>query len=180
MRRSCGMTFVELLVVVAIIAVMLTLALPSFNTLLTGSRFSSYANSYHTDLHLARNEAIRRNARVVLCKSTDGENCATSGRWDQGWIVFHDANNNAQTDIGEEILRVNEGMPANWVLSGNTPVANYISYSPMGGARLKTGAFQAGTLTLCQVSSGETEARSIVISATGRPRVDKGLVSVCP
>jgi type IV fimbrial biogenesis protein FimT len=178
--RAAGMTFIELLIVITLIAILLTLAIPSFEAILTGSRFSSSANSYLATLHMARSEATKRNARVALCKTSDGASCTTAGRWDQGWIVFHDVNNNAQTDLGETILRVNEALPTNWVLQGNSPVANYVSYAAMGGTRTTSGAFQAGTLTLCKVSSSSGEARSIVISATGRPRVEKKTVATCP
>lgn len=178
--RAAGMTFVELLIVLSIAAIMLTLAVPSFDAVLQGNRFSTFANAYLTHLHMARSEATKRNARVALCKSADGVSCTTTGSWDQGWIVFHDANNNAQTDSGETILRVNEALPTNWVLQGNTPVANYVSYAAMGGARMTSGAFQAGTLTLCRASPSGGEARSIVISATGRPRVQTANVATCP
>jgi type IV fimbrial biogenesis protein FimT len=174
------MTLIELLIVVAIAAVLAAVAIPSFDTLLSSSRFTTYANTYLTHLNLARSEALKRNARVTLCKSADGATCTTSGGWDQGWIVFHDVNNNAQTDLDEAILQSHEAIPAVLALQGNTPVANYVSYAPMGGARLTSGAFQAGTLTLCKVSSGGGEARSIVISSTGRPRVQTTTVASCP
>jgi len=178
--HAAGVTFVELLIVLSIAAILLTLAVPSFDAVLQGNRFSTFANAYLTNLHMARSEATKRNARVALCKSADGASCTTAGSWDQGWIVFHDANNNAQTNSGEAILRVNEALPTNWVLQGNTPVVNYVSYAAMGGARMTSGAFQAGTLTLCRASPSGGEARAIVISATGRPRVQTTNVAACP
>ncbi len=178
--RAAGMTFVELLVVLAIAAIMLTLAVPSFNDFLQGNRFSTFSNIYLTHLHLARSEASKRNGRVALCKSANGTTCTTSGGWHQGWMVFHDANNNAQADTGEEILRVNEALPTNWSLLGNTPVANYVSYAATGSARTINSAFQAGTLTLCRESTLSGEARAIVVSATGRPRVEKTIAASCP
>jgi type IV fimbrial biogenesis protein FimT len=174
------MTLIELLIVVAIAAVMAAVAIPSFGTFLSNSRFTTYSNTFLTHLHLARSEATKRNARVALCKSANGTNCATSGGWEQGWIVFHDVNNNAQTDTGEAILQSHAAIPALLALQGNPPVANYVSYAPTGGARLTNGAFQAGTLTLCEVSSGGGEARSIVVSSTGRARVQTVTVASCP
>jgi len=175
-----GVTFIELLVVMSIATILLSVAVPSFNSTLQAGRFASISNSYLVNLHLARSESIKRNNRVALCKSADGASCTTSGGWDQGWIVFHDVNNNAQADVGEEILRVNESLPTSWVLRGNTPVVDYVSYAPSGGAKRTNDAFQAGTLTLCKVSAIASETRSIVVSATGRPRVEKGTVSACP
>lgn len=178
-KSSRGMTFFELLVTMSIVAILLTLAVPAFDTLLQTNRLATLSNTYLTNLHMARSEAITRNARVALCKSTDGATCSTSGNWGQGWLVFHDMNNNAQVDEGEIILRVHEAIASNWILKGNAPVANYVSYAGMGDARLTNGAFQAGTLTLCRESAGGGEARHIVISATGRPRVEAIDIEAC-
>ena len=101
-------------------------------------------------LHLARNEAIKRNGRVVLCKTTDGIHCAASGGWEQGWIVFHDVNNNSLREESEQIIQHQIALSGSLRMTGNTPVARYVSYGPMGGTQLVGGAFQAGTLTLCQ------------------------------
>lgn len=178
--RAGGMSLVEVLATLAILSILLTVAVPSFDAMIASSRFAASANLYLTSLHLARSEAIKRNGRVALCKSADGATCTANGRWDQGWIVFHDVNNNAQADGGEEILRVYEALPADRALSGNLPVANYVSYGAFGRTQLISGAFQAGTLTLCRLSAGAGEARRIVISSTGRPRVEQINVAACP
>lgn len=177
---SAGMTFIELLTTISIAAILLTVAVPSFNSMLQSSRFAGFSNAYLTNLHLARSEAIKNNSRVALCKSADGATCTSDGYWSQGWLVFRDANNNAQVDVGENVLRVHEALPINLVLMGNANVASYVSYASSGYARLTSGAFQAGTLTLCQPSASGGEARQIVISATGRPRVQKSNVASCP
>lgn len=178
--RSAGMTLLELLVTISVAATVLTVAIPSYETLIQQTRFATFSNNYLLHLNLARSEAAKRNGRVVICKSADASTCTTAGNWKQGWIVFHDPNNNAQIDLGEEVLRVNEPLPSNWAFLGNTPVVSYVSYSSTGIARTTSGAFQAGTLTLCQVSQDGGEARTVVISATGRPRVQKTVVSECP
>lgn len=174
-----GMTLMELLVTLSIAAILLTVAIPAFDSMLQRNRFATLANDLLTNLHLSRSEATKRNSRVALCKSSDGVSCSGSGHWGQGWIVFHDVNNNAQIDEGEEILRAHESIASNLVLKGNTPVESYVSYAAMGGARLLSGAFQAGTLTLCRESTEGGEAREIVISATGRPRVRTTTVATC-
>lgn len=178
--RASGMTFIELLVTLSIATILMTLAVPAFDSMLQTNRFATFSNSFLLHLNLARSEASKRNARVALCKSADGSTCTTSGNWSQGWIVFHDVNNNAQVDTGEDVLHVHESIPDSLILTGNTPVANYVSYASMGGARMTSGAFQAGTLTLCRPSASSGEARRIVISATGRPRIEIANVATCP
>lgn len=177
---AAGMTFMELMVVMALAAVLLTVALPSFTAVINTSRQATLANTFLTSLHLARSEAIKRNARVVLCKSADGASCAWNGRWDQGWIVFHDADNDAQVGVGEELMRVYEALPGTFSLGGNNPVANYVSYAPTGATRLTSGALQMGTVTLCRVAAGGQDARRIIVSGTGRPRVVQANVASCP
>jgi type IV fimbrial biogenesis protein FimT len=174
------MTFIELLTVLSIAAILMTLAVPAFDSMLQTNRFATLSNSFLVHLHLARSEATKRNARVALCKSADGSTCTTSNDWSQGWIVFHDVNNNAQVNTGEDVLHVHEAIPNSQILRGNTPVANYVSYASMGGARMISGAFQAGTLTLCRPSASSGEGRRIVISATGRPRIETVNVATCP
>jgi len=175
-----GTTFIELLVTLSIAAILMTLAVPAFDSMLQTNRFATLSNSFLVHLHLARSEATKRNARVALCKSADGATCSTSNDWSQGWIVFHDVNNNAQVNTDEDVLHVHEAIPNSQILRGNTPVANYVSYASMGGARMISGAFQAGTLTLCRPSASSGEARNIVISATGRPRIETVNVATCP
>lgn len=175
-----GLTFIELLVALSITTILLTLAVPSFEAMLRESRLSSSVNTYVASLLWARSEATKRNSRVTICKSADAASCTTSGDWSQGWLIFHDVNNNVQVDDGETVLNIQAAIPNSLVLKGNSPVANYVSYTSIGSAQFTSGAFQAGTLTLCRASASSGEARRIVISATGRPRVEKAIVTTCP
>ena len=136
-------------------------------------------NALFAGLNLARSEAIKRNARAVLCKTANGVSCTASGGWEQGWILFHDLNNNAALDAGEEVLRQQGPASAGIRLAGNLPIANYVSYTPTGTAKLISGAFQAGTFTLCVESSASADVRQIVLSGTGRARAQKGTASDC-
>lgn len=168
-----GFTLVEMLVALTLLAATVALAVPSFAAIGRSMRLTSMANTFLASLHLARGEAIKRNSRVVMCKSASGDVCATSGDWSQGWLVFHDANNNGLLDAGETIVHRVHGLPAGFNGAGNQPVARYVSFSPTGGTKSVNGAFQAGTVTFCQHSADPGEARQIVINSIGRPRVQK-------
>ncbi len=149
------------------------------NSMLFDLRMQSSVGSFVSALHLARSEAIKRNGRAVLCKSADGETCSSSGDWSQGWIVFHDRNNNAAFDDGEPLIAQHGAMPQGLRLSGNRPVSRYVSYSAIGTAKLTSGAFQAGTFTVCPAQDRKTAVRQIILSPTGRPRTTVGLVNDC-
>jgi type IV fimbrial biogenesis protein FimT len=177
--KQSGTTLLELMVVLAVAAILLMIGVPSLASLASTSRLAGATNEMIASLYLARGEAIKRNGRAVVCPSASGTSCAGSGGWQQGWIVFHDANNNAALDLGEAVILVRHQLPAGLGLTGNDHVSNYISYSPTGAAKMISGAFQAGTLTLCQESAPEM-ARQIKISVTGRPRVMKVALAACP
>jgi type IV fimbrial biogenesis protein FimT len=180
-RYGCaGFTLVELMIVMAVVAILLSLAAPAFSGMVSSVRLSSASNSLFSSLLLARSEAIKRNSRAVLCKSANGDTCVSTGGWEQGWIVFHDANNNAALDIGETVLSREPALPGLIRLTGNNPLISYVSYTPMGTTSYTSGAFQAGTLTVCQQSALPVEARQIVISSSGRPRTVKTVVAQCP
>jgi type IV fimbrial biogenesis protein FimT len=178
-KCTVGFTLIELMVVVAVTAVILTVAAPNLAGMIVTSELEAQANAFLSAVHLTRNEAVKRNTRVVLCKSTTGSTCDTSGGWENGWIIFHDVNNNTAVDAGETIIQRKQALPASLLLKGNSPVSKYVSYTSTGVAKLSSGAFQAGTLTLCSLSSSGGEARQIVISITGRPRVEKTTVASC-
>lgn len=178
--KQSGTTLLELLVVLAIAAILLAIGIPSFASLASSSHLTSATNSMVASLHLARSEAIKRNSRTVLCPSANGTACAASGGWHQGWLVFHDGNNNAALDTGEAVILIQRGMPDGFRLTGNSSVEHYISYTPIGAAKKTSGAFQAGTLTVCEALESSVSARQIVISSTGRPRTAKITLASCP
>lgn len=148
-----GFTLIELMVAVSVLAIVLGIGVPGFQELIQNNRITTQANEFVAALNFARSEAIKRGIRITLCRSSDGSNCSDSGNWDQGWIVFVDTNNNASVDGGEPILKVYSSLRAS-TLSGNTNVAGYVSYVSSGFTQLTSGAFQAGTFTLCPDSSG--------------------------
>jgi type IV fimbrial biogenesis protein FimT len=177
--RTAGFTLLELLVAVTAALVLLLVAAPSLNAAVTSMKLTSASNNFLSHIYLARSEAIKRNGRVVLCKSADGASCASSGGWEQGWIVFHDTNNNGVIDAGELVIARQQALPAAFKLTGNQNVAKYVSFEPTGSTRLVGGGFQAGTLTLCRQSATSNEARQIILNAVGRPRVQKLQITSC-
>jgi len=176
---QAGLSMPELLVTLAVAGVLTGIAVPPMNGMLQAQRVASLTNNFVASLHLARNEAIKRNARAVVCKSAGGTACTVSGGWEQGWIVFHDANNNAALDAGERVVRQQGGVAGSVRLTGNQPVANYVSYSASGSAKMVSGAFQAGTFTLCPEARSGAPIRKIILSGTGAPRIHPGAASDC-
>lgn len=161
MRRSaCAYTLIELLTSLAIASVLLGTGLPALIEMRHGQSLRTASTSLFQSALLARSESAKRN-RPVLVKARDGD-------WSRGWIVFTDMNDNAEFEPSEPLLMEIDA-PEGVIIKGNSPVARYIRYTPTGQSKRLGGAFQAGTLTICHISSKQP-VRRLVLSATGRLR----------
>lgn len=170
--RARGFTLIELMIVLAIAAVLAGTAAPALTATIKSVQLSIATNDLLASLFMARSEAIKRKTRVVVCKSADGVVCSPDGGWQQGWLVFHDPDNDGQRSSGETMIQRFAPLPG-LRITGNLNVARYVSYAPTGTTKLVGGSFQAGTITLCRQSVGAAEARQIIVSSSGRPRVQK-------
>ena len=165
MRASRGMTLLELMICLAILAIVSTLAAPGFSNLLNDAGRTAAVNEFIHALYLARSEAIKRGAIVSLCKSADGQNCMNrSPEWNTGWMVFVnlDRDELPERDRDEPIIAVYQGWPAGHISSNR----NAYSFRPYLQGVVN------GTLLFCD-ARGSAQARAIIISHTGRPRVAK-------
>ena len=178
-RHLRGFTLAESLVTLGILGTLLALAVSTVGDVLQSIRLANAANEVLQHLYVARSEAIKRNGRVAVCKAPAGEACVAHGGWEQGWIVFQDANNNGLREPAEPVLRRLPPLPPDFRVQANTNVARYVSYGPYGNTRLASGAFQAGTFTVCRASAEAGEGRQIVINSMGRPRVQKVQLASC-
>jgi len=151
----------------AIGAIVLSIAVPSYQASVQNNRRTTSINALATALHLARSTAITQRVFVAVCRSSDGANCLSgggSGDWTQGWIVFTDPNNNATLDAGETLLRVHGALPGGATFVGNNNVANTVSFSSQGLARGSN-----GTIRHCD-ARGAANASALVISVGGQVR----------
>jgi type IV fimbrial biogenesis protein FimT len=178
-HRERGFTLIELMIVVAVATVLLGFGIPSMTALMNSNKLTAGTNALLSSMRLARSEAFKRNSRVVLCKSRDGVACTTSGGWEQGWLVFHDADGDGEHGGAEAVIERGNPLPGSLRLTGNSTVARYVSFVASGSTRMMGGGFQAGTVTVCNQSLERGEARQIVLNAVGRPRVQRVAVDSC-
>lgn len=148
-----GFTLLEMMVTIAVAAILVTLAVPSFNEAMLGSKLNTQANNFVASAQLARSEAIKRNAAVTLCASSNGTSC--TGAWGDGWIVL----------AGGTVLFRQIPLAPGFRLSGD--VTSIVFQSTGVGAT-------SAALTLCRATpTVGSLGRTIQVSATGRPTVTK-------
>ena len=174
-----GYTPLETLVVLALVAVVLAVGVAWLGGLMADMRVRALSDRFQASLLLARSEAIKRNARVVLCASVNGQQCS-GGDWEQGWIVFHDVNDSVQRETGETLLLVQAASSGKARMWGNANVSHYVSFNGSGITRLQSGAFQAGTITACVAGRANQSAREIRLAATGNTRALRVQRASCP
>jgi type IV fimbrial biogenesis protein FimT len=159
-RIQRGFTVVELMMTIAVAAILLGIAVPSFNNAILGYKLSAYANNLAAGAFLARSEAIKRNATVTMCASSDGASC-TGGGWEQGWIVL----------AGTDVLQQHPAATNGFKLTGTV---SSIIFQPTG-----VGA-TPGTITVCRATPEPgAQERLVAVSATGRPSISKTSVGAC-
>ena len=158
--RLRGFTLVELVVTIAIAAILMMFAAPSFVNFRRNSELTSTTNTLTASLNAARSEAMKYGtfAMVVPQNNTDG--------WKSGWRVFVDKNLNQEFDSGDTLV-LEQGVLA----AESLP---YVMYNGSGYSRTKNGAFGALTFTIQRndVPSEEADvlARRLIVSRTGRVR----------
>ncbi|OUS37615.1 hypothetical protein A9R01_04415 ['Osedax' symbiont bacterium Rs2_46_30_T18] len=145
-----GFTLVELMVAVSVTLLLLTVAVPSFNSTLINMRGSAVADSLVAALHFSRSEAISRNERIIICASADGATCVASTNWNSGWLVQRVADNSA--------IRYWEISTTGAVITNSI---NSITYNAAGDV------LAAGTLTTSITNCSGLQQRQIAVALSG-------------
>lgn len=152
--RESGYTLIELLVVIIIIGIVSAIAFPSFREMINANRLTGAANELVASLQIARAEAIRRNARVVICPSTDGATCA-GANWGRH-ISFVDADRNGAADNALVLRDIVIDVPTQVVGSPAVVAVNRIVFRSDGRARgnvTADAAVLAGKISVCMATT---------------------------
>ena len=163
-RASRGLTLLEVMITVAIIAILGSIALPSFSSALQSNRVATTSNEFMASVAFARSEAMRNNRGAVMCPSANGTSCG--GDWQDGWIVWADQDASGTINGAERVLRRQEAL-FKQTAAGSTA----IRFSPRG-----TVASGAATIVLeaegC--TAGQPFRRTLEVLGGGMVRITKG------
>jgi type IV fimbrial biogenesis protein FimT len=175
MKNARGVTLIELLVVITLLAVMATVAIPSYQYLVTNNQMTTHTNRLLGSLLFARSEAAKRGVSVSVCRSNNPTaaepDCGTGNGWGDGWVVFEDAGDDGGFTAGNDtVLRTEDAISGGNTI--NSSIANYIRYSSDGRSNTW------GNFTICSKYNDPDFTRKIDVSSTGRPRVEKE--GACP
>lgn len=154
-----GFTIIELMITLIIAGILVTLAAPAMRNFVQEQRLIGQTNEFMGDLNLARSEAIKRASNAGVCSSSNGTSCG--GTWQNGWIVFIDADNSRTWTTGDSVLRVHESITSDVAMNSSASIA---VFSASGLLDSGTGT---GNYTLCSSQIGKS--RTINITSTGRP-----------
>lgn len=177
-RRDRGVTLLEALVVLALLGILVGLAAPALSDLRARHQLQGQAEGLLESLVLARSEALRRQQRVTLCAQAASQTCDPQGQWQQGWLVFVDANNTGQREAQEVVLQVHDAVLPPMRLRANLTLKGYFSYGADGRSQSTSGSFMSGTWRFCH--DAWPLGWKVVSNALGRPRVEKSTTQDCP
>jgi type IV fimbrial biogenesis protein FimT len=165
-HRIRGITLIETMLALALVAILLAAAAPAFGTLIARTESDVSRGTLVTALETARILAVSRSRHVVVCPSVDQQYCGRTSEWQHGWIVFSDTNHDGARDTEEPILSVTQAHSSGVaILSGAG--RKRIDFRPDGSSPGSNVTF-----TICD-ARGAAEAQAIVINNTGRLRTGK-------
>jgi type IV fimbrial biogenesis protein FimT len=181
--RASGFTLVELMVTIGVAAILIGLAVPSFEGMARDSYMTTAANDLLVTVQLARSEAIKRHLPVTICHAADPNadqpSCGGDG-WQDGWFAFVDGSEanpdpNGVLDPGEPVLHIARGFERHRITAtaadNSAPLAERVTFLESGYPQ---GDVPGGrNLILCDDRHSDYSGRVLNISPTGRPQVRK-------
>ena len=158
-----GLTLIELMVAITILAILLGWAVPSFNNAALSSKLTGFANDLVSSTQIARSEAIKRNVPITLCAAAATDTtCATSGGWEVGWILLQ----------GTTILQRHQALPTEFRIVQGTFGALTFPPDVVGTT--------PATFKVCRAVPVGREERTVRVTTSGGTAVARTETATCP
>ena len=173
LKTGSGFTLIELMIAISLSVVILTFAVPSFSSFIKNGRVTTFTNTLVTDVNFARQEAVTRGDKVILCRSANPTAAAPScggnaNNWSSGWLVFVSKDANTTYDDGTDVLlratdEISGGVS---IMTNDTSNANLV-YNTDGTIDMGGGT---AIFAVCD-NRGEDKGNQLQVNPTGRPRL---------
>ena len=168
MKKKSGFTLLEMLITLAVISVIVAFAVPSMTEFSKNDRLTTNVNTLVGHLAYARSEAVKRSVQVSLCVSNNSGTATpgcTGGNWQDGWIVYIDADGDNSYSANEEVLRAQQAFTGNNTLVPAGGIGNQVTYDYRGFVTA------TGSFLLCDERPGP-HGKTVTITTTGRVRAE--------
>lgn len=202
-HKTTGFTLIELMVTLVVAAILLAWGIPSFQRFMERTTLTSETNNWVAVLNFARSEAITRGERVTVCRSQNPDACqgdancncgvteesGSPPNYHTGYLIFTSTGNGTPINFlsaTNELLRTGSTQTDRVTIRGNGFSDNAFSFMPDGTLDpndVDTATGRTARHVICATdaqadldagqNSADSEARVVVISETGRPRVDQ-------
>ena len=181
--RQRGFTLVELMVTLALMAILVGIAVPSFSTMIANNRIATQTNELVGALNLARSEAVRRGQGVSIRSTAAGIEFAT------GWRIFNDPGLTGAAPATDDVLRESTSLAGRTTLrrvtkTGTTSYADatssltdrmYVVFNSRGGNNAGASAY----FRVCDARDTTIPGRILQVSTVGRISLDSS-TATCP
>jgi type IV fimbrial biogenesis protein FimT len=161
-RAQTGINIVELLIVVAILAMSLTVGVPSFQDLKLSSDRSAALIELVTAIRMARSEAALRGTPASVCASADGVSCSGGADWSGGWLVFQDPDQDIVIEDQTQVLKAVQFENVRFSITADDSIRGGITFGIFGFSMPTAGQF---------TYRDAFEARDIALTYVGRLHV---------
>ena len=161
-----GVTLLEMLIALAVAAIVLTTVAPSMQTIVAKNRITADINTVSSVIQYARFNAIDQQSATTICPSPDFSDCSTN--WNQAKIVFMDANGNGDRDTSEPLLMSTEAISGGNNMKGPSTV---IQFTESGATNVSETMSDTVSLILCDSTKKADLTRALLINQQGRVRV---------
>ena len=180
MKKQTGFTLTELMITVAVGAILSAVAVPSFSNLIKQSNIDTMSHQIYSEWLLWRSEALKQHKNLYVCASSDNQTCShpTSNQatsWSDGYIAFV-RSSTAQADTwpdisnGDEIISINNEIRHGFIFKNNQSGLVKINHN---------GTTNNYEFTLCASDSDESIGKTIKLSASGRPSIIHAVTGQC-
>jgi len=172
-KAANGFTLIEMLITISISMIILTFAVPSFSSFIKNGRVTTFTNTLVTDVNFARQEAVTRGEKIILCRSANPAAATpacggTASNWSTGWLVFVNTDANTTYDSATDILlRATEDVGGSVTIKTNTVSNANLVYNADGTIAMGGGT---AVFAVCD-DRGEGYGNQLQVSPTGRPRL---------